>query len=162
MLTDYSTDAHYYVLLSISSLPLLLFDFCLSTSGCAFIKVYMFSYTSLKQAFMDPSQGQDPQVWTERVKHWLKELPLFQKSYSYSERTSDNLLEVGYLSDKYLPIWLAAQKAVTRYEGILSLGPRGRLLRKLLMWTGLIPSTPKIPFNLESDVTISEPYLRLV
>ncbi|XP_052205203.1 uncharacterized protein LOC127810025 [Diospyros lotus] len=115
----------------------------------------------ITKAFMDPSEGQDPQVWTERVKHWLKELPFFQKSYSYSEGTSDNLLEVGYLPDKNLPIWLAAQRAVTRYEGILSpVGPRGRLLRKLLMWTGLIPSTPKIPFNLESDVTISEPYLR--
>ncbi|KAL3510148.1 hypothetical protein ACH5RR_029549 [Cinchona calisaya] len=36
-----------------------------------------------------------------------------------------------------------AQRAVTRYEGILSTtGPRGRLLRKLVTWIGLAPSPP--------------------
>ncbi|KAI8019086.1 hypothetical protein LOK49_LG04G01607 [Camellia lanceoleosa] len=116
----------------------------------------------ITEAFKSASQEQDAQVWTERVKLWFKELPLFQQSDSYSEQTSDNLLEVAQLSDNDdLPIWLAAQRAVARYEGILSpVGPRGRLLRRLLMWIGLIPYMPERPFDLEYDVTTSEPYLR--
>ncbi|GMP32777.1 hypothetical protein CsSME_00006382 [Camellia sinensis var. sinensis] len=118
----------------------------------------------ITEAFKSASQEQDAQVWTERVKLWFKELPLFQQSDSYSQQTSDNLLEVAQLSDNDdLPIWLAAQRAVARYEGILSpVGPRGRLLRRLLMWIGLIPYMPERPFDLEYDVTTSEPYLRLV
>lgn len=97
------------------------------------------------------------------MKLWLEELSLFQQSYSYKEQTSDYLLDVGKLSDSDLPIWLAAQKAVTRYEGLLSsVGPRGRLLRKLLTWSGLIPSTTETTFELQNDNTASELYLGFV
>ncbi|XP_059649869.1 uncharacterized protein LOC132295584 isoform X1 [Cornus florida] len=115
----------------------------------------------ISEAFKSSSQGQRAKVWTKRIKLWLKELPFFKQSYIYSDQIFDNLLGVDQLSDIDLPIWLAAQRAVTRYEGILSpVGPRGRLLRKLFVWIGLIPPMPEQPFNLESDTTTSEPYLR--
>lgn len=97
------------------------------------------------------------------MKDWLEGLSLFQQTYSYKEENSDNLLDVDKLSDSDLPIWLAAQKAVTRYEGLLSsVGPRGRLLRKLLTWSGLIPSTRETTFDIQNDNTASEPYLGFV
>lgn len=97
------------------------------------------------------------------MKLWLEELSLFRQSYFSNEQTSDNLLEADRLSDGELPIWLAAQRAVSRYEGFLSpVGPRGRLLRKLLKWIGLAPSTPETPFQLETDSNASEPYSRFV
>ena len=103
------------------------------------------------------------EVWIKRMKLWFKELPLFRKSYMFDELMADDMLGVDELSDKDLPIWLAAQKAVARYEGILSsAGPRSRLLRKLLTWTGLIPSMPEKIFNLDSNSTASEAYLRFV
>ncbi|PSS26234.1 MAP protein [Actinidia chinensis var. chinensis] len=115
----------------------------------------------ITEAFKSAIQGQNAQIWSERANRWLKELPIFQQSYAFSEQTSDNLLQVDQLSSDELPIWLAAQRAVSRYEGLLSpVGPRGRLLRKLLMWVGLIPSIAKETFDLESDVTATEPYLR--
>lgn len=99
------------------------------------------------------------------MKVWLKEVSVFRKSYIFDEQMDDDDVikaqGVEEMSDKELPIWIAAQRAVARYEGILSSsGPRGRLLRKLLMWTGLIPSMPEKIFNLESDITSSESYLR--
>lgn len=115
----------------------------------------------LTEAFKSAIQGQNLDVWTERFKLWLKEMPLFQRSYSYDEHISDDVLGVDHLSEKVLPIWLAAQRAVTRYEGILSsVGPRGRLIRKLLTWIGLIHSSPKKAAYFNSDYTSSEPYLR--
>lgn len=97
--------------------------------------------------------------WTKRLKLWLKELVLFQQSFEQNEGTSDDMLGVDELSDKDLPIWLAAQRAVSRYEGLLSpVGPRGRLLRKLLTWIGLISPTPETPFELDGDTYTSEPY----
>uniref|UniRef100_A0A2N9J665 DNA-directed DNA polymerase n=1 Tax=Fagus sylvatica TaxID=28930 RepID=A0A2N9J665_FAGSY len=50
-------------------------------------------------------------------------------------------------------------RAVTRYEGILSpVGPRGRLLRKLLSWIGLIPPEPETPYELDTDSNAPELY----
>uniref|UniRef100_A0A2N9EK51 Uncharacterized protein n=1 Tax=Fagus sylvatica TaxID=28930 RepID=A0A2N9EK51_FAGSY len=52
-------------------------------------------------------------------------------------------------------------RAVTRYEGILSpVGPRGRLLRKLLSWIGLIPPEPETPYELDTDSNAPELYKR--
>lgn len=134
-----------------------------SKSSYIFVKFDMFSSAALDQAFKRAYQGQDVQIWSERAKLWLKKLTVLQQSNPFSEQSSDNLLQVDQLSDNELPIWLAAQRAVTRYEGILSpVGPRGRLLRKFLMWSGLISPMPRESFDLESDVTTSEPYLRLV
>ncbi|PIA35023.1 hypothetical protein AQUCO_03700340v1 [Aquilegia coerulea] len=114
----------------------------------------------IKEAIESASQRQELQIWIERVKVWLKE-PFSQKAYSDYARTFDNQLASNQLFVSDLPIWLAAQRAVPRYEGLLSpVGPRGRLLRRLLTWIGLIPSTPKTSLELNSDSTTSEPYLR--
>lgn len=139
------------------------FKVILSKSSYIFVKFDMFSSAALDQAFKSAYQGQDVQIWSERAKLWLKKLTVLQQTNPFSEQSSDNLLQVDQLSDDELPIWLAAQRAVTRYEGILSpIGPRGRLLRKFLIWSGLISPMPRESFDLESDVTTSEPYLRLV
>lgn len=99
----------------------------------------------------------------KRFKLWVKEMSLFLGTYSYEEHISDDMLGFDHSSEKVLPIWLAAQKAVARYEGVLSSGgPRGKLIRKLLTWTGIIQSPPRKVPNLNSDSTSSEPYLRSV
>lgn len=113
-----------------------------------------------KQVIEDASKRQGVQIWIERIKMWLNEL-FPQQSYSDDERACDNQSVSSHESNGNLPIWFAAQKAVPRYEGLLSsVGPRGRLLRKLLTWTGLIPSAPRTSLELDSDSTISETYLR--
>lgn len=95
------------------------------------------------------------------MKLWLEELSVFPQLLRYSQNASDDLPGVQQLSDRDLPIWLAAQRAVSRYEGILSpVGPRGRLLRKLLSWIGVIPATPEVPYESDSDSNASEPYKR--
>lgn len=113
------------------------------------------------QALKTAIETQEVQEWSERMKLWLKDLSVFQQSSLYNQRAADDLLAVQQLSDSDLPIWLAAQRAVTRYEGILSpVGPRGRLLRKLLSWIGLIPPTPETPYELDNDSNASESYKR--
>lgn len=66
--------------------------------------------------------------------------------------------------DRDLPIWLAAQEAVSRYEGFLSsIGPRSRLLRKFLTWVGVLPPSPEVPFEFDSENNVAtEPHLRSV
>ncbi|KAL9430464.1 hypothetical protein AB3S75_025787 [Citrus x aurantiifolia] len=115
----------------------------------------------ISEALSKACQTEEVQEVVNRMKLWLEELSLFRQSYFSNEQTSDNLLEADRLSDGELPIWLAAQRAVSRYEGFLSpVGPRGRLLRKLLKWIGLATSTPETPFQLETDSNASEPYSR--
>ncbi|KAH9787132.1 DUF3754 family protein [Citrus sinensis] len=115
----------------------------------------------ISEALSKACQTEEVQEVVNRMKLWLEELSLFRQSYFSNEQTSDNLLGADQLSDGELPIWLAAQRAVSRYEGFLSpVGPRGRLLRKLLKWIGLAPSTPETPFQLETDSNASEPYSR--
>lgn len=75
-----------------------------------------------------------------------------QQSFSYDEVTSSNQVVADHSTE--LPIWLAAQRAVARYEGILSAsGPRERLFRKLLVWIGLSPSTQEPSFDLKSNTS---------
>ncbi len=120
-----------------------------------------FISTAVEQALKTASQTQEVQEWTKRTKLWLEELSVFQQSFLYNQHASDDLLGVEQLSDTDLPIWLAAQRAVTRYEGILSpVGPRGRLLRKLLSWIGLIPPEPETPYELDTDSNAPELYKR--
>ncbi|XP_062008912.1 uncharacterized protein LOC133725605 isoform X2 [Rosa rugosa] len=112
---------------------------------------------SLKVALQTP----EVQEWTEKMRLWLKEFSVIQQAFRTNEQSSDDLLGVDQLSDRELPIWLAAQRAVSRYEGILSpVGPRGRLLRKLLSWIGLISLTPETPFEFDADANASDPYAR--
>ncbi|KAE8703616.1 putative plastid-lipid-associated protein 10 [Hibiscus syriacus] len=116
---------------------------------------------NLNEAFKDSDQKDEAGDWVRRLKLWLEEMSLFQQSYLNDEKNSENPLGVDQLSDRDLPIWLAAQRAVSRYEGFLSAtGPRGRLLRKLLARVGFIAPTPETPFQLDSDGSFSEPYLR--
>ncbi|KAH7515341.1 hypothetical protein FEM48_Zijuj10G0016300 [Ziziphus jujuba var. spinosa] len=58
-----------------------------------------------------------------KLGRWLTEVILILcdcflcfQSFQYDERTSDGPLGVDQLSDRDLPIWLAAQRAVFRYE----------------------------------------------
>ncbi|CAK9310525.1 unnamed protein product [Citrullus colocynthis] len=117
--------------------------------------------TWIAEVVLDAPQMQEIQEWVKRLRLWVKELPLSQQLFRYDEEGSDDLLRNNQISDKDLPIWLAAQSAVSRYEGILSsTGPRGRLLRRLLTWIGLLPPMPEQPFKLTDDSKAFEPYLR--
>ncbi|KAG9130459.1 hypothetical protein Leryth_004423 [Lithospermum erythrorhizon] len=96
------------------------------------------------------------------LKLWLNDLPFFQQSDFSDEDLDDNMIADDRVCRSDLPIWHAAERAVNRYEGILSsAGPRGRLFRKLLAWIGLLPSTPKQTLELDSNTINSELYLRL-
>lgn len=109
------------------------------------------------QAVQNASQTQEMQDWVKRMAPWLED------SYFIAEKPSENLLEMDQISDRELPIWLAAQRAVSRYEGFLSpVGPRGRLFKKLLRWIGLAPPLPETPYEVENDSSVSEPHLRFV
>ena len=101
--------------------------------------------------------------WTKRLKLWLKELHLFQHSFQQKDMSFDDVLGVDELSDEELPIWVAAQRAVSCYEGRLSpIGPRERLLRRLFTWSGLISPTPEKTFEPDGDSNASEPYTRSI
>lgn len=116
---------------------------------------------NLNEALKDASQEEETQNWIGRVKLWLEEVSFFQQSYFNNEQNFENVPGMDQLSDCDLPIWLAAQRAISRYEGFLSpVGPRGRLLRKLLARIGVIRPTSERPFQAHSDSTVSEPYLR--
>ncbi|KAK6260446.1 hypothetical protein SCA6_014920 [Theobroma cacao] len=116
---------------------------------------------NLNEALKDASQEEETQNWIGRVKLWLEEVSFFQQSYFNNEQNFENVPGIDQLSDCDLPIWLAAQRAISRYEGFLSpVGPRGRLLRKLLARIGVIRPTSETPFQAHSDSTVSEPYLR--
>lgn len=97
------------------------------------------------------------------MKVWLKELSLFKESYLDQVQTSDRLLEGEFRSDSVLPMRLAAKRAVSRYEGLLTpVGPRERLFRKLLTWIGFTSPAYESPSQLANDNNASEPYLRCV
>lgn len=128
-----------------------------------FNNVFFFSQKFHEQALSEASQTQEIQDLSERVKIWLKELSLFKESYLDLAQTSDKFLEGDSLSDPVLPMRLAAKRAVSRYEGLLTpVGPRERLFRKLLTWIGFISPGYETPFQLANDSNASEPYLRCV
>ncbi|XP_062110880.1 uncharacterized protein LOC133822522 [Humulus lupulus] len=115
------------------------------------------------EVFKGAFQTEEAQDWTKRFELWLNELITFQQSLQQNEETSNDLLGVDELSEKDLPIWLAAQRAVSRYEGLLSpVGPRGRLFKKLLTFAGLVSPTPETPFELDGDTNACEPYKRRI
>lgn len=114
------------------------------------------------------SLGENEQArnWTEGIKRWLKE-PLWpsikQQSRSLPKDTNElhenSLTNLEAENDS--PIWLAAQQAVPQYENFLSsAGSRGRLLRKLLVWMGLLPSEPPASIIIDSNGSSSDPYSR--
>ncbi|XP_010941110.1 uncharacterized protein [Elaeis guineensis] len=113
------------------------------------------------EALKSLNEAQDMQPWIEKVKTWLKEQYLPESAGLHGENISKNQFEYDQMVDGDLPIWLAAQRAVSRYEGFLSsVGPRGRLIRRLLTWTGLIPLLPEASIDFDNDDKYSETYLR--
>ncbi|CAN4096709.1 unnamed protein product [Withania somnifera] len=101
------------------------------------------------------------QIWAKTIKLWLKYFPSFQQKSSDNQHISNKPFEVDTLSKNDPPLLKAAQNAVTRYEENLSAaGPRGRLLRKLLVLIGILPSTHKHEVELEIDATETESHLR--
>jgi len=130
---------------------------------CYFVAIIQLTKCSLGQAIRNAFESHEVQDWIKKMTPWLEQLSLFQQSYFSNEQASDNPPEIDQLSDTELPIWLAAQRAVSRYEGFLSpVGPRGRLFRKLLTWIGFLPPLPEKPFELDSYSNASEPRLRYV
>ncbi|VAI68255.1 unnamed protein product [Triticum turgidum subsp. durum] len=101
------------------------------------------------------------QIWIDKLKLWLKEQTYAENSLLLIENYSRGKLTPDQLPDADLPIWIAAQRAVSRYEGFLSpVGPRGRLLRRVLTWTGLIPSLPEATLKSDTEAKQSEGYVR--
>ncbi|KAJ8550708.1 hypothetical protein K7X08_000078 [Anisodus acutangulus] len=104
---------------------------------------------------------ENAQIWAKNIKLWLKHFPIFQQTSNDSQHISNRPFEVDALSENDLPLLKAAQNAVTHYEENLSAaGPHGRLLKKLLVLIGVLPSTHKQQVELEIDVTETEPHLR--
>lgn len=104
------------------------------------------------------------QVWFRKLPMWVQDSFLFRQPFSSEAQTLDSVSELDHELHSDLPIWLAAQRAVSRYEGFLSsMGPRSRLLRKFLTKLGLAPSTSEVPFQFDFDDNVaSEPHLRPV
>ncbi|WVZ82976.1 hypothetical protein U9M48_030174 [Paspalum notatum var. saurae] len=101
------------------------------------------------------------QIWIDKLRDWLKEQTYADNSLLLIESYSRDKLNSDQLPDADVPIWIAAQRAVSRYEGILSpVGPRGRLLRRLLTWTGLIPSLPEATINSDDETKHLEGHVR--
>ncbi|KAI3904498.1 hypothetical protein MKW98_014678 [Papaver atlanticum] len=112
----------------------------------------------ISEALRSASQTEEVQIWVRRFKNWFEKLSLSQQSYFLQEGFYDQRV-ADQISDSDLPIWLAAQRAVPRYEGLLSsVGPRGRLLRRLLTWVGVIPSVPETSLKIDTDDTTSNNY----
>ncbi|KAL9228773.1 hypothetical protein vseg_004317 [Gypsophila vaccaria] len=118
----------------------------------------------IKEVIQSVSQNEDMSPLIKRIQLWLQETSVYQQTSTSEMQTSDNLLKPDEDLDNELPIWLAAQKAVSRYEGFLSsIGPRRRLIRKFLAWIGILPSIPEIPVALDSESSlVSEPHKRPV
>ncbi|XP_010673324.1 uncharacterized protein LOC104889703 isoform X5 [Beta vulgaris subsp. vulgaris] len=118
----------------------------------------------IKEAIQRASEKEGVQIWTRRIQLWAQETSLFKQLYFSNTTTSNPIPKFGQGLDANLPIRLAAQEAVSRYEGFLSsIGPRSRLLRKFLSWVGVIPPTPEAPYEFDPDnLVATEPHLRPV
>ncbi|XP_051198122.1 uncharacterized protein [Lolium perenne] len=115
----------------------------------------------INEALKRSTGSQGFQIWIDKLKLWLKQQTYAENSHMLIENYSQDTLVSDQLPDADLPIWIAAQRAVSRYEGFLSpVGPRGRLLRRLLTWTGLIPSLPEATAKSDVDTEQLEGYVR--
>ncbi|KAG0453866.1 hypothetical protein HPP92_025170 [Vanilla planifolia] len=100
---------------------------------------------------------------TQRLSAWIDEVKLLLNEQYSPKRTwsSGEKFPSKSLRNYELPIWLAAQRAIPRYEGFLStVGPRGRLMRRFFTWIGLIPSMPEVSTDFEGGDEHSEKNLR--
>ncbi|CAM0912329.1 unnamed protein product [Alopecurus aequalis] len=115
----------------------------------------------INEALKKSTGSQGFQIWIDKLKLWLKEQTYAENSLLLMEDYSEDKLMSDQLPDADLPMWIAAQRAVSRYEGFLSpVGPRGRLLRRLLTWTGLIPSLPQATVKSDVETDPFEGYVR--
>ncbi|CAN0885017.1 hypothetical protein LINGRAHAP2_LOCUS15000 [Linum grandiflorum] len=115
----------------------------------------------IKQSIREASETQEAQHWINKMAPWVEELSSLRSSFITGDQASDDPQEPNEISDNDLPIWLAAQKAVSRYEGFLSpSGPRERLFRRLMTWIGLVPPIPEMSFEHSSESNDSETHLR--
>lgn len=98
--------------------------------------------------------------WAEEITEWLKEPLKPDMDDDLSGIIADTLTEEE--KEDYLPVWIAAQQAVPRYEAFLSsVGSRGMLLRKILVWMRILPpQSASLSFDWDSESTTSEAYLR--
>lgn len=113
-----------------------------------------------KQALKSSREAQKIEKWSEKVKLWLKGQFSLESTLSFGESRYGSQMHNAQLTDSDLPIWLAAQRAIPLYEGVLSsVGPRGRLIRKLLTRIGLLPPMSEASVILDSDSKHSETYL---
>ncbi|XP_042436192.1 uncharacterized protein LOC122022299 isoform X2 [Zingiber officinale] len=107
----------------------------------------------INEALKDSHEAQSVQIWMEKAKSWLRENYALESTLSFGESTSRDQAKIDQIEDSGLPVWLAAQKAVSLYEGLLSpIGPRGRLIRRLLAWIGVISSPPEVSIEFENEV----------
>lgn len=115
----------------------------------------------IKEAIQQASENEGIRLWISRIQLRVQD---FQQPYTSNTTISDDFPKSEQDLDKDLPIWLAAQEAVSRYEGFLSsIGPRSRLLRKFLTLVGVLPPSPEVPFEFESENNVAtEPHLRPV
>ncbi|CAN6223426.1 unnamed protein product [Urochloa humidicola] len=115
----------------------------------------------LNEALKRSTGNQGFQILIDKLRLWLKEQTYADNLLLSIESSSWDKLGSDQLPDADVPIWIAAQKAVSRYEGILSpVGPRGRLLRRLLTWTGLIPSLPEATIKTNDETKHLEGHVR--
>ncbi|KAK9757686.1 hypothetical protein RND81_01G179200 [Saponaria officinalis] len=118
----------------------------------------------IKEVIQNVGQNEDISLLIKKIQLWVQETSINQQTYTSQMQNLDNMLKVDEDLDRDLPIWLAAQKAVSRYEGFLSsIGPRRRLIRKFLAWIGILPSIPEVPVGFDSESSsVSEPHKRPV
>ncbi|KAH7438192.1 hypothetical protein KP509_04G004600 [Ceratopteris richardii] len=98
--------------------------------------------------------------WTEEFAEWLKEPLKPQTDDDAPDLLAESLTDEEKVN--YFPIWIAAQQAVPRYEAFLSsVGSRGMLLRKILMWMRILPaSAAKLPLDSIMDARSLDSPLR--
>ncbi|KAH9618227.1 hypothetical protein KSS87_016171 [Heliosperma pusillum] len=118
----------------------------------------------VKEVIQNVGQNEDISLMIKRVQLWAQETSINQQAYTFEMQISGDSLKADEDLDEDLPIWLAAQKAVSRYEGFLSsIGPRRRLIRKFLSWIGFLPSIPEVPVEFDGESSVgSEPHMRPV
>uniref|UniRef100_A0A7N0VN36 Uncharacterized protein n=2 Tax=Kalanchoe fedtschenkoi TaxID=63787 RepID=A0A7N0VN36_KALFE len=115
----------------------------------------------INEILQNACETPEVQSWTNKLKLWMDDMSINRNLYSLDDEMSQSVRDADELSNSNLPIWLAAQKALPRYEGLLSsVGPRGRLLRKIMTWTGFITPTSETSSELETEEATSEPYAR--
>eukprot|EP00249_Psilotum_nudum_P020351 c27663_g1_i1 orf=578-3478(-) len=120
----------------------------------------------INQNWKQFAANEGTKFWIEGLKQWLEEplKPDMENGLAsplgdYGFEKADTLAE-GNGND--LPIWVASQQAVPRYEAFLSsVGSRGILLKRILVWMHLLPSKSLEPCaTFEDCLSSSEPHLR--